>query len=66
MAVTAPPEGSTRLTINIAADLLRRFKLKTVSEGTTMSQVLIEAIEQYVGSAERPPHKSAQKRRKNE
>lgn len=36
--------------VNLMLDaaLLKRFKLKTVAEGTTMTEVIVDAIEAYL------------------
>jgi predicted DNA binding CopG/RHH family protein len=36
------------LNLMIDADLLKKFKIKTTTEGITMTQVIIEAIEEYL------------------
>jgi ParG len=43
-----PKEKLDRMSINIAASLHRAFKVATAAQGTTMTDVLLEFIREYV------------------
>lgn len=42
------PKNVTPFNLLIDADLHKRFKIKTISEGTSMTDVITEAIENYL------------------
>ena len=44
-----PPRGSVRLTVNIDADLHRKFKIAAVASGQTMGEMLEAWIRQHLG-----------------
>jgi len=43
-----PPEGDTRLTINIRVNLHRKLKHAAVDQGTTVGALLAELIEKHL------------------
>jgi ParG protein len=43
-----PKEKLDRMSINIGASLHRAFKVATAAQGTTMTDVLLEFIREYV------------------
>jgi len=46
-----PPSGSVRLTVNIDAQLHRRFKIAAVASGRTMGEMLEDWIREHVGDS---------------
>jgi len=43
-----PPEGDTRLTVNIRVELHRKLKHAAVDQGTTVGALLAELIEKHL------------------
>lgn len=44
----ANPRGIAKFNMNIEAELLQKFKIKTIQEGTTMTEVIQDLIRGYV------------------
>jgi hypothetical protein len=44
------PKNTASLNLNFDAGLIKKFKIKTVSEGITMTEVLTDAIKKYLSS----------------
>jgi predicted HicB family RNase H-like nuclease len=49
---TPPPEGTTRMNLHVPTELHTRLKLVAVQQKTTMTDLLLELIEQYVNKHE--------------
>jgi len=43
-----PPEGTTRTSFNLPADLLRAAKIAAVEDGRTLVSIVVEALEDWM------------------
>lgn len=50
---TTPSQETKQLTLRMSADLHRRLKVKSASEGLTMGEVLISLITKYVSTTKK-------------